>query len=171
MNNSHAPITVGAATERSAPIVVGVDDSASGKTALRFALREANRRGSALDVVTAWTFHTLADAPEPDDAREWTRANAQDVQDRAVADVISDFDVLPILSRQVVEGDPAQVLLRIARNADYLVVGGSQKGPMRRILMGSVSEYCVRHATCPVLVVPTPVCEDVNEELLVAAHE
>jgi nucleotide-binding universal stress UspA family protein len=170
MKDIHAPIVVGAKTTNR-PIVVGVDDTPAGRAALRFALQEATRRGSALDIVTAWTWHALADAPGPDDGREWTRAYAQEVQDQAVAAVLSDFDELPVLSRQVVEGDAAQVLVRMTRGAGYLVVGRAHKGPVRRLLLGSVSEYCIRHASCPVLVVPAPaVAEGVDNEL-VTAHE
>ncbi len=175
MNDSRAPIVVGAMTDRMsdriAPIVVGVDDTSAARGALRFALREAGRRGSAVDVVTAWTWHNLGDAPEPPGAREWARAQAQEIQDAAVADVLGDLELLPVLSRQVVEGNAAEVLLRLSRAADYLVVGSGHKGQMRRILLGSVSEYCVRHASCPVLVVPASAAESQNEELLVAAHE
>jgi nucleotide-binding universal stress UspA family protein len=89
------------------------------------------------------------------------------VQDCAVASVLTDYDAAPpILSRQVIEGDPAQVLLRIARNADYLVVGSGRKGPMKRLLAGSVSEFCVRHAACPVLVVPAPMNDNMPEAQL-----
>jgi nucleotide-binding universal stress UspA family protein len=34
------------------------------------------------------------------------------------------------------------------------VVGSAHKGAVRRALLGSVSEYCVRHAKCPVVVIP-----------------
>ncbi|MDX6309399.1 MAG: hypothetical protein QOI06_2445 [Nocardioidaceae bacterium] len=150
-----------------APIVVGVDNSDAARAALRFALGEASRRGCALDVVTVWSLYAQPGGTAPVDAREWTRAEAQHVQDCAVASVLTDYDAAPpILSRQVIEGDPAQVLLRIARNADYLVVGSGRKGPMKRLLAGSVSEFCVRHAACPVLVVPAPMNDNMPEAQL-----
>jgi hypothetical protein len=37
-----------------------------------------------------------------------------------------------------------------------LVVGSSHKGMAARRLLGSVSEYCLRHARVPVVVVPDP---------------
>ncbi|MBA2523381.1 MAG: universal stress protein, partial [Solirubrobacterales bacterium] len=47
--------------------------------------------------------------------------------------------------------------------ADYLVVGTGRKGTLRRTLLGSVSEFCVRHARCPVVVVPDPAFDAVLE--------
>lgn len=137
-----------------APIVVGVDETEAGRAALLFAMREAARRGSTLDVVTAWTSVSLNDLPGPGDPREWARALAQQVQDIAVAAVLHGFEASPLLSRLVVEGEAGHVLLQMARTADYLVVGTGRSGRPKRSLLGSVSDYCVRHARCPVLVVP-----------------
>lgn len=138
-----------------APIVVGLDDSASSAAALRFALQEALRRGSPLDVVTAWMSRAVADLAVPENPRESARARAQKMQDAAVAASLEEYDGPSILSRRIVEGDAAQVLLRLARRADYLVVGTGRMEPTKRTLLGSVSAHCVRHARCPVLVVPS----------------
>ncbi len=153
-------------------IVVGVDDSHAAAAALRFALREATRRGSRLDVVTTWSYHPMGDLPTVDDPREWARAAAQEIQDDAVAAAIADVETAPVLSRQVVEGDAAQVLGHAARDADYLVVGTGRKGAVRRMILGSVSEHLVRHAPCPVLVVPALLSEydDIGGQELVGAH-
>lgn len=157
--------------ESRAPIVVGVDETPAGHSALRFALREASRRGSALDVVTAWRWQPTTSSPGREDSREWARAEAQRIQDRAVASALEGMDSSPVLSRQVVEGDPAEVLLRVSRAADYLVVGSGRKGPVKRMLLGSVSADCVRKATCPVLVVPAPAYQDAHEDLVLSAQD
>jgi nucleotide-binding universal stress UspA family protein len=132
-------------THTKAPIVVGVDDTEAARAALSFAMREAAKRGSSLDVVTAWTARSLID-----------RAYAQDIQDLAVAGALRGLDGSPTLSRQVVEGDPATVLLSMARTADYLVVGAGRGEFKESGDLGSVTEQCVRAAGCPVLVVPRP---------------
>ena len=46
--------------------------------------------------------------------------------------------------------------MHMANRASYLVVGHSHKGALRRALLGSVSDYCVRHSKVPVMVVPMP---------------
>jgi nucleotide-binding universal stress UspA family protein len=139
---------------RAPAIVVGVDGTAASMAALEFALREGVARGSAVDVVTVWGWsgphESLAAASSSQEARDRARRK----QDEAVAEVLRRLDVTPLVSRQVVEGDPAQVLLRAGRGAAFVVIGTEHKGRVKRAVLGSVSEQCVRHAECPVVVVP-----------------
>ncbi|SCE95545.1 universal stress protein [Micromonospora mirobrigensis] len=61
-----------------------------------------------------------------------------------------------VVSGEVVEGPPAEVLASAARGADLLVLGSHGHSRLRHTVLGSVSEECVRRATCPVVVVPVP---------------
>jgi nucleotide-binding universal stress UspA family protein len=54
---------------------------------------------------------------------------------------------------RVAEGDPAQVLLGASDGADLLVVGSRGHGGFTEALLGSVSQHCVHHAHCPVVVI------------------
>ncbi|XP_019179149.1 PREDICTED: uncharacterized protein LOC109174370 isoform X2 [Ipomoea nil] len=59
----------------------------------------------------------------------------------------------------VLEGDPKDKLCRAAEemSVDLLVVGSRGLGNITRAFLGSVSDYCLHHAHCPVLIVkPTP---------------
>ena len=58
-----------------------------------------------------------------------------------------------LIRSSVVEGHPAEVLVRAARGADMLVVGSRGHGGFTGAVLGSVSQYCVHHAPCPVLVI------------------
>ena len=62
----------------------------------------------------------------------------------------------PAVERHVLFGtDPAAAILDTARTGvDLLVLGSRAYGPVRRALVGSVSNRVVRHAACPVLVTP-----------------
>ena len=55
-------------------------------------------------------------------------------------------------------GDPREVILGFCEenNATILVMGSRGLGFSKRMLVGSVSEYCVQHSTCPVVVVREP---------------
>ncbi|KAI8847141.1 hypothetical protein BC829DRAFT_434025 [Chytridium lagenaria] len=55
-------------------------------------------------------------------------------------------------------GNAKNVICELAKdmNAQMVVMGKRGLGPVRRLVMGSVSDYVVRHAECPVLVVPKP---------------
>lgn len=54
---------------------------------------------------------------------------------------------------RVAEGNPAQVLIDASDGADLLVVGSRGHGGFTEALLGSVSQHCVQHAHCPVVVI------------------
>ncbi len=135
-------------------VVVGVDGTQGSHAALTFAIQEAALRGSPLEVITAWTWAEdgAADGYLPEHARH----DAQQIQDQEIALTLAQVDARPVLSRQVIQGDPAKVLRRLAKDAAYLVLGASKEGQWRRDLFGTVGDYCVRHATCAVMIVRDP---------------
>ena len=53
------------------------------------------------------------------------------------------------------EGEPGASIVDAAASerADLIIVGSHGRGRVGRLLLGSVSEHVVRHASCPVLVV------------------
>jgi nucleotide-binding universal stress UspA family protein len=55
----------------------------------------------------------------------------------------------------ILDGTPGAAICDYARDsaADIIVVGSHGRGPIRRAVLGSVSDYVTRHAPCPVLVV------------------
>ncbi|MFI7296443.1 universal stress protein [Streptomyces sp. NPDC050121] len=56
---------------------------------------------------------------------------------------------------QIVAGRPEPTLIEAARDADLLVVGSHGHGAFAGMLLGSVSQHWVHHATCPVVVIRT----------------
>ena len=136
-------------------IVVGVDGSDGGRRALRWAAAEAAERNGTVQAVTAWRWDGLDGgamvAPNPIEEEE--RAHA--LLAREIGVVRRDVSVAPIAA-EVVEGRPADVLTAAARGADLLVLGSHGHGRLRHTVLGSVSEECVRKATCPVVVIPVP---------------
>lgn len=55
---------------------------------------------------------------------------------------------------KAVLGVPGEELAAFGAQVDLLVVGSRSYGPVRRLMLGSTSEYLSRHARCPVLVLP-----------------
>lgn len=55
------------------------------------------------------------------------------------------------------EGDPAETILEAsyAEGADVIVLGSRPRTDLRRLLLGSVSDYVTRTASCQVVVIPT----------------
>ncbi|PKI39636.1 hypothetical protein CRG98_039963 [Punica granatum] len=58
----------------------------------------------------------------------------------------------------VMEGDARSVICEAAdkHHATILVVGSHGYGPMKRAVLGSVSDFCAHHAHCSVLIVKKP---------------
>jgi nucleotide-binding universal stress UspA family protein len=148
------PITVSASTET---IVVGVDGSEGGAAALEYAAGEAAFRGARLRIVSAWNVPVAAfvgDYVPPLDPATWDafRVRAEQVADDALATVKK---LQPKLEGEALalQGQPADVLLEQGADAALIVVGRRGLGGFGSLLLGSVSQQVVQHASCPVVVV------------------
>ena len=136
-------------------IVVGVDGSPPSVAAFQWAIKQAELTGASVDAVSAWQY------PASAGAYGWAPDTGLDDVDydgltaKGLAEVVRQVSPpATVTVRQVVvEGNPAQALLEAAADADLLVVGNRGHGAFTDALLGSVSERCVRHAHCPVLVV------------------
>ena len=60
------------------------------------------------------------------------------------------------LTREMLQGHAAHVLLESVSETDTLVVGSHGHGGFIGALLGSVSQHVVSHSRCPVVVVPAP---------------
>ena len=142
-------------TNSTSRIVAGIDGSASSRAALRWAVGQAKLTGATVDAVIAWQiplvpassgYAPIYVAEEGDFEKEATKT---------IEAVIGD-DVEPADSQrvriQVRQGHPSQVLLDAAAGADLIVVGRRGHGSFAEALLGSVSQHCVHHAHCPVLI-------------------
>jgi nucleotide-binding universal stress UspA family protein len=75
----------------------------------------------------------------------------------AVVNLALEGDAPPAkLTREVVQGPAAKVLLDEVTASDLLVVGSRGHGGFVGALLGSVSHQVVSQARCPVVVVPSP---------------
>jgi len=151
------------------PVVVGVDGTAGSRAALAFALEEGLARGVTVEVVTTWLLGpAISDIAVPSTFEE-EQAKAERCQEVALAAVMPDLQRQPVVSRVVLHSYGGHALVDAAHDAAMLVVGSGRKRLLARALLGSVSEYCVRHATVPVVVVPDPsrVQDDAIEEEIV----
>jgi nucleotide-binding universal stress UspA family protein len=144
-------------------IVVGVDGSNASRTALRWAAEEARLRGARLEAVyvyehsPSWQMYgysaEIAAIPVsamPDDRH--SRELARSLVERLVTelgDVGIEVDAIAHEDRR-----PAHALVERSRTADLLVVGSRGRGGFAGLVLGSVSQQCVQHATCPVVVMP-----------------
>ena len=158
-------MTGGKQARTASAVVVGVDGSDGAKEALRWALAEARLRTAPLRIVHAWTYAYMG-APTGGygylggfdsssaiglENKELQRA-AEELVDRLIGEVVGDVNDVEI-ERQVVDGSAAAVLVGAVTARDLLVVGSRGHGGFTGLLLGSVSQQCVHHAPCPVVVV------------------
>ena len=117
-------------------VAVGVDGSPWSSAALDEAVDEAVAQHRSLTIL-----HAGGPTSSPhrvlDDAREAVERRAPGLDTHLVLRV----------------ADPRDVLRAASRQAAVLVVGSRGRGPVRSLLLGSVSLAVTRHAACPVVVV------------------
>ncbi|WP_150118104.1 universal stress protein [Cellulomonas sp. B6] len=142
-------------------VVVGVDGSPASLAAVDAAATGAAAIASTtttrLSVVACWQAPPpnrslaswLAEQPDvaPDDL---ARRAAEHARDAALAR-LAGVDGLRV-EGVVAQGPAARVLAQHAERADLLVVGTRGRGGLAGLVLGSVSQWLVARAPCPVLV-------------------
>lgn len=136
-------------------VLTGFDGSDQSVRALVYAARAAQRLGSRLTVVTAYTVPTLAYADAamiPSVPAEVARlAAAQAVLEEAREHLLGYLGEVELRTEI---GDAAGVLVELSAQAQLAVVGARGKGGFLGRLLGSVSSALPAHAQCPTIVVP-----------------
>lgn len=147
-------------TDRGPVIVVGVDGSATGNTALRWAMREAARQHGTVAAVTVRHRPELAPATSlailPHGERHpSTSASAHLAKLRSEVDAARAGESADVpVTTAAITGDPARELAKLSSDADMLVVGGHGHGPLVEAFLGSVAADVLRRAHCPVVIIP-----------------
>jgi nucleotide-binding universal stress UspA family protein len=133
-------------------VAVGTDGSATAAEAVRQAADLARRYDAKLVLLSAFGKHATPSSSV--DETQWATNPAAQVRE-ILARTESELSDRGIDCSTVVdEGDPADVLVRLAEEcgADVLVIGN--KG-MQRKLLGSVPNSVAHNAACTVVVVKT----------------
>ena len=134
-------------------IAVGTDGSDSAKEAVAEAIELAKRYDAELVLISAFQDSGTAPKDEPDEL-QWAYSTSAQLQE-VLSRLENDLKAEGLACRTLFdEGDPADVLVRLAEEckADVLVIGN--KGIHRRVL-GSVPNSVAQKAPCSVFVVKT----------------
>jgi nucleotide-binding universal stress UspA family protein len=137
-------------------IGVGFDDTPESWNAVQRAAAIGVAVGGRLRIIHALQPVT-APPMAPEESERLTRelrVRRERSLARAAASVSRDLHA----ETTIVVGDPVRVLEReAAEDLDLLVLGSRGYGPVRRVLLGGVSDSVVRRSPCPVIVVPRSV--------------
>ncbi len=151
-------VPAGAPLPDGGDVVIGVDGSDEASEALTWAVAEAVRRDARLVLVHTW-YTPVAVPPEglvitaidPTIFRSSAEALLSEVSDKILATVPQQPREIV---HQVIEKPAVPGLLESAKDANLLVVGGRGRGGFAGLLLGSVSQQCIRHAPVAVAVIP-----------------
>ena len=154
-------------------IVVGVDESQGAAAAIRWAAREGDLHGWSVTAVMAWGLldqHHVVDDKRFDPS--YGEADALDALTQILDAAVGGSRAADI-DRRVACDLPARALLEASAHSRLLVVGARGLGGFRGLLLGSVSQHCLHHATTSIAIVrdsPDQVAAGVNrsERIVVA---
>jgi nucleotide-binding universal stress UspA family protein len=147
-------------------VFVGVDDSPAGLAAVTVATRLARSSGAPLVAVRAWALglprhggRRMRHLSHPHVVISFSgseqRAAASVLTYQVFGAAVGGIPVDVPVTIQTPESDPAVALVGLATEpGDVMVVGRSSGHLLSRVIHGSVTSYCGRHARCPLLVVP-----------------
>ena len=138
-------------------LIVGHDGSATSDLALAWALDYAGGFPARIRVIRGWSMST---APRPASMTSGFVPPIEDFE-AAVVDQLR-ADAAPVVAERgpdveveyaAFRGAPANGLIAASAEADLMVVGARGLGGFKGLALGSVSDQCVRHSDCPVVVV------------------
>ncbi|HTZ22917.1 MAG TPA: universal stress protein, partial [Streptosporangiaceae bacterium] len=153
-------------------IVVGTDDSAEASAALEFSFGEADVRGARLNALYAWEH---AETGRLDGYHGWVLS--VDPVDKGAASLLSEQvaswrhkypEVL--VTESPVRGHAGRVLALASQSTDLIVVGG-RRGLASSMGLGPVTYAMLRHAQCPVAVIPGGIAAWAAPEYVGVARE
>ncbi|MGV9553708.1 universal stress protein [Streptomyces ardesiacus] len=151
------PVGIPSAVTAFRPVVVGLDADSADDGVLAFAFEEAQRRGTAVHVVSAWRPPPSSTYPLAADA-----VLGQGVARRKAADLTR--LLLPWRQKypdvEVIEasrpGSPARHLVDVSHGASLLVVGRRLRHNPFGVHVGAVAHAALHHVGAPVAVVAHP---------------
>jgi nucleotide-binding universal stress UspA family protein len=155
-------------------IVVGVDGTPASDRALSWAVAQARARHLGLTVLHATGRHATTAPAEPGEAGGGTasslRADGRQVTRTAVHSLRrAGFD--GAVEELLVPASAVDALVEASTDADLLVVGAREPGPLGTFVLGSVRRSLVDRSRCPVVVVPAPGPSEDGRGVLVAVAD
>ena len=134
-------------------IYVGMDGSEGAAEAARWAVAEGKLRSTAVVAVVAWDlFSQRSLTPDGEFDPHYDENDALAVLDSWVVAAVGDEAAARVERKSIIDL-PWRALVTVSEGADLLVVGARGSGGFLGLRLGSVSEKCLQHATCPVAVI------------------
>ncbi|MFI1536723.1 universal stress protein [Streptomyces anandii] len=157
--HGHCPVLVVRGTpDPVAPVLLAVDGSPAGESAVEFAFAEASMRGAGLLALHVWNTWGEGASAGPDDPLDVVVdvERLREQEQRLLDDTLSPWrrrcpEVA--VERRLTRSRIRPALIEASRDAQLVVAGARGRGGFTGLLLGSVSQALLHHAHCPVAVV------------------
>jgi nucleotide-binding universal stress UspA family protein len=144
-------------------ILLATDASENALKAAQMASDIANISGSELHVLHVGNmkdFHVAPGAEQSFSPHTTSLADIREKGEKTLGEAVRQVEEVggTVAQAHMRMGDPDEEILRFCKEqGDFglIIMGSRGLGPIKRRLIGSVSESVVRHAHCPVLVART----------------
>lgn len=137
-------------------VLIAVDGGECSELAFNWALRNYCKQQDHVRLITVRKSYSDVSANLPSNAlqtlEDHSEAAARAIVDKymkrcAQAELDCDWKIATGDEREVI----CKEVMRVC--ADVLIVGTRGLSPVKKALLGSVSEYCAHHSACPVIIV------------------
>lgn len=160
--HAHCPVVVVHKSPTSAPaeapVVVGVDGSASSSNAIAYAFEQASSRGLGLTALHAWWVEYAEGAAASSIRSVDWQMFAQEDQDllgESLTGWREKYADVTVCQRSL-RAFPVGALAHESKKARLVVVGTRGRGGFAGLALGSVSQGVMHRARCPVAIVHCP---------------
>ena len=143
------------ASQAISEVTVGYDGSPEAHAAINDALEFARRAGAALKVVAVVEPPPVSYGKGANQGRPELTKDIEQIMHSRLDELLAELPDDVTVRRVLASGKPAEVLADEATaDGGVLFVGSRGYGPLRRVLLGSVSRELVRSAPCAVILHP-----------------
>jgi len=133
-------------------ILIAVDGSESASKAFHRSVYLAEKCNSKLDLVHVVQCEVGGDSANTFDMIEELKDKAMKMLEEYRAEAAKNKVPIQIA---IMQGDPAKVIIELAKAKSYdlIIMGTRGRSSFKELLIGSVSQKVMHHASCPVMVV------------------
>lgn len=149
-----APVGFARSRDTLAPIGVGFDGSREAQLALAAAAGLADSLDGELRVISALKRQVAAQSTLAFSNHDRYREEQDEQLRSRLIEAVETLPTCPEIDPVSEVGEPAEVLAKQTSELGLLVIGSRGYGPLRRVLLGSVSHALLERAACPVIIVP-----------------
>jgi nucleotide-binding universal stress UspA family protein len=133
-------------------ILVAIDGSESAKKAFEKSIYLAQKCSSKIDLIHVVQCELGGDSATTFELIDELKTKAEKMLEEYKIQAAKNNVSIQIM---VTQGDPAQAIIELAKAKSYdlIIMGTRGRTAFQELLIGSVSQKVVHHASCPVMVV------------------